>query len=141
MHYWYDIDVELGCVFIKRIGPYAHDKWVAALRLINNDARLRRGMNRIYDLREAEGTATADQIRDLVQEFEQLDNTLGPRKVAFITPQPVIFGMNRMYALLRDDTVAVFQVYKTYDEAKDWIGLPTEFEDPFPSFEELKEAD
>ncbi len=141
MHYWYDIDVELGCVFIKRSGLYAHDHWLAALRLINNDARLRAGMNRIYDLREAEGTATGDQMRDLVQEFDELDNTLGPRKVAFIAPQPVIFGMHRMYELLRDDTVAAFEIYKTYDEAKVWIGLPTDFEDPFPSFEELKEAD
>ena len=141
MHYWYDIDVELGCVFVKRFGPYAHEKWVAVLRLINNDARLQKNMNRIYDLREAEGVATADQMRDFVQELDQIDKMLGPRKVVFIAPQPVTFGMHRMYEQLRDDTVAEFQTCKTYDEAKKWIGLPTDFEDPFPSFEELKEAD
>jgi hypothetical protein len=129
---WYRIDSDLGCIFVKRAGRYAHDEWMNVTREINSDTRVQRGMNSIYDLREAEGSPTTEQIRQRVQQFNELDSALGPRKVAIVAPGPGDFGMSRMYGILRGDSVATIEVFKIFQEAKDWIGLPADFEDPFP---------
>jgi hypothetical protein len=135
MRCWYEFDVQSACLFIKRSGLYQHDEWLSVLKKIYGDARVTRGVGSIYDLRESTSNPTPEQVRELAQLFDSFDLRLGERKVGVIAPTPALFGMNRMYELLRDDAVAAIRVCRSYGEARDWVDLPEDFADPFPTLE------
>ncbi|MFP6759388.1 MAG: hypothetical protein VCC99_14400 [Alphaproteobacteria bacterium] len=138
MRVWYEIDDDLSCTFVKRFGDYVHDEWMDAMRRINDDPRLRPGMSRIVDLREGGGSATQEKIAELARMFDEVDEALGQRKVAMIAPKSIDFGMNRMYGIMRDSSHATNMVFKTFEEAKDWLELSAEFADPFPRLDDLE---
>ncbi len=141
MRYWYKIDVDLGCVFAKRSGPYEHAGWMATYEAIDNDPALQYGMNRIYDYRDAEGAPSKSETLSYVRYFNDLDKKLGPRKVASVVPELHSFGMSRMYGILRSDTAAEVCQFRTLEEAMVWLDLPPGFADPFPSLEEMNAAE
>jgi hypothetical protein len=138
MRCWYKIDETINCIFAKRADEYNHKEWLYLIDTIKRDPRLRPGMNRIYQYAENSTSPTKEQIRDYVNIFQKADNELGQRKVAFIAPKPLIFGMTRMYELMRNNSVATFHVCETFEQAKKWVGLPAEFENPFPTFDKIE---
>jgi hypothetical protein len=140
LRYWYDIDEIQGCVFILRTGEYSHKKWMPIIDLINTDARLKPGMNRIHAYGPDSTTPTTAQTHQLAEKFQRIDSELGTRKVAFIATESHRFGMLRMYENLRNQEHSSYLVCRTFDEAKKWVGLPSDYQDPFPPFDQMKET-
>ena len=76
-------------------------------------------------------------IREIVGYEEKHVSYIGPRKVAFIAPTDVIFGMLRIYGSLEDDSPMDTNVFRSIQEACTWLGVPVPMR-PDPSGEDAR---
>jgi hypothetical protein len=66
----------------------------------------------------------AESVRDAARQVAQhVDPRLGEGKLAIVAPTDVLFGMARMYEILRDDSPIEVRVFRERDEAESWLGL------------------
>jgi hypothetical protein len=140
MRHWCDIDVDVGCVFVKRTGDYDFEVWMAVAKAILDDPRIKKGMCRIIDLRDTNSGPTRHQVHRMAAIYGSIDDKLGPLKTAIIAPSPSVFGMNRMYQTYRANTAADIHVWKSFDDARNWLDLPSGYADPFPLMEAMLEV-
>ena len=71
------------------------------------------------DVQEVEvATETIHQIADIFRA-----SSYAP-KTAFVTNAEVIYGLSRMFEMLRDDSPNEIRVFRVVDEAKRWLGIP-----------------
>ena len=45
-------------------------------------------------------------------------------KTAFVADSDVIYGLSRMFEMLRHDSPEEIRVFRNIDEAKRWLGIP-----------------
>lgn len=65
---------------------------------------------------------TGDAIRDLVRAFSPLDAAMVQTRLAIVAGSDLVFGMARMYELLRSDTPEDIRVFRDMDVARAWLG-------------------
>jgi len=56
------------------------------------------------------------------------DEIQGPAKMAFAAVRDEFFGLGRMYEMLRAESPVEFAVFRSRDEAEQWLGLPIDYE-------------
>jgi hypothetical protein len=84
----------------------------------------RRGFNFIGDRRDMV-TARADEYaRAVAALVEQNRRRLAPCRWAVLVPNPVAFGMARMWSLMASETGVSIQPFYELTEAIEWLGLP-----------------
>ncbi len=99
--------------------PLAHDKRLQA------DPRFVPSMRQLVDFRSVTVMdTTPDGLRQLAS-FNPFGD--GARR-AVIAPTDITYGLARMYEMMRDGHRDVFQVFRTPDEAIEWLGLVDERE-------------
>lgn len=54
---------------------------------------------------------------------EHVDSSLEEGKVAIVAPRDFLFGMARMYEILRDGSPVEVRVFRERGEAESWLGL------------------
>lgn len=82
--------------------------------------------NELYDLSQVTGyDVSIDHIRALADQYETEWRTgrHSPKQLAYVVPSPVAFGTGRVYGSLVAMTGIVFRVFKSLDEAADWLAL------------------
>ena len=65
----------------------------------------------------------ADAVQRLVSLFIPLDGTAPPTRLAIVAPSDELFGMARMYQILRTDAPGEIEVFRDRVDADRWIGL------------------
>jgi hypothetical protein len=88
---------------------------------------LRFGSRELFDATGASTKATADQVKQLVENLKVLgrDNAFGA--TAVVTDNDVFFGMARMLAILSElQDGPVIGVFRTMAEAIDWLSQATD---------------
>jgi hypothetical protein len=118
----YSIDAAQRLVYIRMWGKITRAEVMVTRSEVANDARLRPEFSELIDLTGTTSVSaiTADDVRDLAS--VELDSVA---RRAFVAPDPVAFGLARMYGSLREmknapDEVAVFH---KIEDARDWLGL------------------
>jgi len=103
-------------------GEITRTEVMATRSEVANDARLRPEFSELIDLTglTSVDAITTDDVRAIAS--AEIDSVA---RRAFVTPDPVAFGLARMFGSLREvkkahDDVAVFH---TIAEARDWLGL------------------
>lgn len=67
---------------------------------------------------------SADTVRAVARRAAQhVDSRLEEGKLAIVAPRDLLFGMARMYGILRDDSPVEVRVFRERDEAESWLGL------------------
>jgi hypothetical protein len=77
----------------------------------------------LVDLREVERLElSAAAIRQLATMFVPLDAVSGHTRTAIVAASDAVFGMSRMYEMLRGDEVPEeIRVFRSYEEATAWL--------------------
>ena len=96
-------------------------------RRVTGDARVpRAGKREIVDLREVETLAvSAEGVRAMVaarERFEAGEEGAGGR-LAIVATADEVFGVARMYQLSATRIALEIGVFRTLEEARDWLGL------------------
>jgi len=77
-------------------------------------------VNTIYDMTKMDFSNITTEFEENVILFrKQLDR--GDAKIACVTPTDLGFGMGRMYEVLSDKLPQQVRVFRTFEEAKDWV--------------------
>lgn len=63
----------------------------------------------------------ADAVQRLVSLFIPLDGTSPPTRLAIVAPSDELFGMARMYQILRTDAPGQVEVFRGRQEALRWL--------------------
>jgi hypothetical protein len=80
----------------------------------------------LADLRAVKAmNTTQDGFRKLMAMFFPFDALRIPTRLAIVAVSDLVFGMSRMYELLRGDEVSEeIRVFRNYDEALAWLDDP-----------------
>lgn len=74
----------------------------------------------LFDLREAKNiNFNTNEVKQLA-EFSYFDDS---SKRAIVASSDLYYGMARMYEIFKESSSANIRVFRTYEEAKEWIGL------------------
>jgi hypothetical protein len=79
----------------------------------------------LFDLTDiASLDVAAESIRDAARRVAQhVDSRLEQGKLAIVAPRDLLFGMARMYEMLRDESPVEVRVFRERNEAESWLGL------------------
>ena len=101
----------------------------------------RRGFHFLGDRREMV-TARADEYaRSVAALVEENRQQLAPCRWAVLVPNPVAYGMARMWSLMAGDTGVTVQPFYELGEAIEWIGLPHDYRPELLKQEAQSQAD
>ncbi|MCW8131421.1 MAG: hypothetical protein KIS92_13815 [Planctomycetota bacterium] len=73
----------------------------------------------VWDFRDARFEISPAEIREIAH-FVLRDQPSRPRRVAFVTPRDVDFGLARIFEALREDPPTEFNVFRDFDQAVAW---------------------
>ena len=119
----YRIDTELGIVFSFGTGTVTDEDLLNHQESVGRDPLFHPGMSQLLDGRGVTDVKVTPQgVRSLISV-----NLYGKgSKRALVAPNDIIFGMARMYELSRIDAEDEFRVFRSIDQAREWLGLPPE---------------
>ena len=67
---------------------------------------------------------SSDSVRDAAGRVaEHVNSRLEGGKLAIVAPRDLLFGMARMYEILRSESPVEVRVFRQRDEAESWLGL------------------
>jgi hypothetical protein len=67
---------------------------------------------------------SADSVRHAARHATRhVDSRLEEGKLAIVAPRDVLFGLARMYSILRDDSPVEVRAFRNRNEAESWLGL------------------
>lgn len=64
---------------------------------------------------------SSDTVRRLVSMFTPMDSDQVVTRLAIVAPKDHVFGMARMYEILRSDAPEQIRVFRDRDEARRWL--------------------
>ena len=119
----YSIDPARGLVTLTYTGTITDRDLFDTFDRLYRDPGHRVGMSELSDLREAESVqVTAKGLQDLaLRTARQLDPAGKTWRVAVVAPRDVVFGLARMYELLREGSPEQVMVFRDLAAAEQWL--------------------
>jgi hypothetical protein len=118
----YQIDSAQGVVFVRCSGVVTvAEMWDAGQRL-RSDPTFEADQRLLIDLHEVTGMDTpSDALHHFAKDGDPFS---GKSRRAVVAPQTYAYGVARMYEALREDRdKGEFRVFRTMDEAREWLRL------------------
>lgn len=116
----YRIDISRGLVLARVLGSINPEGAVAHLHALGEDPDFEPSFDLIFDLTESTGSrATPAQLRAVI---EASPFGSGSRRAAVVS-EDYAYGMARMYEVYVEDLGGEFQVFRSLEEARAWLGL------------------
>jgi hypothetical protein len=122
----YTIDSDRHRVVVRFTGTVRDQDLFSTYNELYNDPRHRIGMPELTDCRELErADVTSVGLQDLARMTgAKLDPAQKPWKVAIVAPQTVVYGLARMYELLREGSPEHVEVFRDLAGAEQWLDEP-----------------
>lgn len=124
----YEIDERLGRVTVEFRGTITDTDLMTTFHELYGDPRHRLGMPELTDCRAAERVEISGEgLRRLAEATAALlDPSRQPWKVAILVPsdRPLLYGLSRMYELLREGSPEHVRVFSDPAEADVWLRIP-----------------
>ena len=91
--------------------------------------KLHPGMPKLYDFRGAEVDMSAQDMKEISSRVLTIDKRQGAaqRRVAALATSDITFGLGRMFQAIGDEIKASIHVTRDAEEAKEWVGLPSDY--------------
>ena len=116
----YTIDLARSLVLSRGWGILTDDELLAHVRALTVDPRFARNFHQLADLRDvADVEVTALTIREMARLNPY---GKGSRRAVVVTSD-VLFGMARMYQILRDEPTDEMEIFRKLDDALRWLGV------------------
>ena len=121
----YQIDEAAGRVTLQFLGTVTDGDLMAAFQQLYHDPRHRLGMGELTDCRQVERVEiTSEGLQRLAEASAGLlDGPNTAWKVAVLVPasSDLLFGLSRMYELLREGSPEHVRVFRDVGEAERWL--------------------
>lgn len=122
----YEIDERADRVTLRFIGTVTDADLMTAFQGLYQDPRHRVGMAELTDCRPVERVEITglglQRLADATRAW--LDWSATTWKVAVVVPNDEIFGLGRMYELLREGSPEHVRVFRDMTAAERWLGEP-----------------
>lgn len=116
----YTIDLARSLVLSRGWGVLTDGELLAHVRALTVDPRFVRHFHQLADLRDVTDVeVTASTVREMARLNPYGD---GSRRAVVVTSD-VLFGMARMYQILRDEPTDQLEIFRKLDDALRWLGI------------------
>ena len=116
----YTIDLAQSLVLSRGWGIVTDRELLAHVRALTADPRFVRNFRQLADLRDVTDVqVTAATIREMVR----LNPFWAGARRALVVTNDVVFGMARMYQILRDESPDELEIFRKMDGALQWLGI------------------
>ena len=116
----YIIDLARSLVLSRGWGIVTDRELLAHVRALTIDPRFVRNLHQLADLRDVTDVeVTAATIRKMASLNPYGD---GSRRAVVVTSD-LLFGMARMYQILRDEPTDELEIFRTLDDALRWLEI------------------
>ena len=121
------IDESVDCYFIEWSGTVEADEWQAWFREIANFPWFRKGLNGLHDLRHAQirlGRSKSWMVADILQKTNSM---FGAGRVVHLVADQMNYALLQSYFSVTNTPERTRKVFTSYEDAKAWLGLPTNY--------------
>jgi hypothetical protein len=116
----YTIDLAQSLVLSRGWGIVTDRELLAHVRSLTADPRFARNFRQLADLRDVTDVqVTAATIREMVR----LNPFWAGARRALVVTNDVVYGMARMYQILRDESPDELEIFRKMDGALQWLGI------------------
>jgi hypothetical protein len=116
----YTIDLERSLVRSRGWGILTDRELLAHARALTVDPHFASNFHQLADLREVTDVEiTSATIKEMVR----LNPFWAGARRALVITNDVLFGMARMYQILKDESPDELQIFRNMDDALQWLGL------------------
>jgi len=117
----YRIDKSLNAIFTTGSGTVTDADLISHAQRITRAPDVPSGAIALVDFTNVqEDSVSADGVRQVAEIYRA--RTYTPR-TAFVAEADTIYGMSRMFEMLRSDSEEEIRVFRDIGEAKSWLGL------------------
>jgi hypothetical protein len=116
----YTIDLERSLVLSRGWGVLTDRELLVHVRALTADPHFARNFCQLGDLRDVTDVQiTAATIREMVR----MNPFWAGARRALVVTNDVVYGMARMYQILRDESPDELEIFRKMDGALQWLGL------------------
>ena len=129
----YVINKELGLIVIKYSGEVTIEQLAQLLQNVVSDTDYSISFNVLSDLCELTCDFSYDQLHELASNFPKPEKAVAGTKSALVADSDFTYGIGRVWASITENrTSEQTRVFRSMQEALEWLGLPKETEIKFP---------
>ena len=123
MPYSYNIDMEVGCVFVKAWGKISNQELIDYINQMYNEPILPKPFKKLVDLCDVTDYVVsyddAEKSRDVLSRYnEKLKNG----RIAIAAPSDITYGVSRMLGSINSDIVNT-QTFRDINEAFEFLNI------------------
>lgn len=123
MGIFYYIDTAQQLMVLVAEGDLADEQFVEDIETALNDPVVGPDLRVLFDLRGVEQfKVTTWSVHAITGITKSMESKLTNVKMAIVASNALIYGMARMYKILRSSSPAEVVVFRDLDEAKCWLG-------------------
>ncbi len=115
------LEISLRTVFTTFFGVITDQDAREHVEDLRNHPEFEADFNQLFDAR---GVTSVELSGACVREIASMRMFGEGSRRAFVAGTDVVFGMVRMFEMLRDDTPDEIRVFRNIDDARAWLGLP-----------------
>ena len=123
-------DHAVGCYFVRWTGRVHAEDVISFFGEIVRHPEFRFGMNALHDFRDAVVDLSQEDLDAIARSYAEVRPAFGDGKVAFLVTSDLSFDAARFFLTLADLEPGLIGVYRDYELARAWLGLPAGYEDP-----------
>ena len=116
----YSIDLARSLVLSRGWGVLTDGELLAHVRALTIDPRFVPNFHQLADLRDV---ADVEVTPSTVKEMARLNPYGNGSRRAVVVTSDLLFGMARMYQILRDEPDDELEIFRTVDDALRWLGV------------------
>lgn len=132
-------DQPINCFFIRWLGQVHVEDMITYLREIVRHTEFRSGINALHDCRDAVVEQSQEDLDAIARRYTEVRPAFGDGKVAALVRSDLSFDAARLFLTLADLKPRLMGVYRDYEPARAWLGLPADYVDPFEASEDSAE--
>lgn len=115
-------DQAKNIAYIRLTGPLSRDIILDAFDATVSDKRYRKGMNRLWDFRDADlSSLDSSTIAEMAMHSTTFPAGINDVKVVFVVSREMEFGLSRMFEAYSMDAKTSVSVFYTMGEAEAWL--------------------
>ncbi|MBN2003944.1 MAG: hypothetical protein JXA21_11370 [Anaerolineae bacterium] len=122
----YRIDQMMSIVYVNLTGEVSDAEFTNAIEMLLHDPKYCPGIDSMIDFRAIERFDVSPQT--IHQALAIVSNTLDdypyPWRMAIVAPSSHVYGISRVYQILREGSMEEVGVFRDAESAREWLGLP-----------------
>jgi len=116
------VDPVTGFGEVTVCGDVSADEFLDVFAAAWRDAAYAATERAVWNLVRAQSSMRFEDLLRITRWISANKQGRGPRKIAVVAPQDVMFGLSRMFDALKPDLAVSVGVFRSEDAARAWLG-------------------